>query len=71
MIKVTDSNGYQQLINPMHIVRVSGAGQASRYNGTRSHIRLVSESICIDCQQSVGDVQKLLEAVANGKAADA
>lgn len=60
MIKVTDSQGYQHLVNPSQIVRVSEAGTSSQYHGARSHIKL-TDGVHIDCQQSVTQVQALLE----------
>lgn len=68
MIKVTDSQGCLHLINPSQIVRVSEAGSSSKYNGTRSHIKL-TDGVHLDCQQSVTQVQALIEAQANATAA--
>jgi len=65
VIKVTDSQGRQQLINPRYIVRVSEAGPSSCYSGTRSQIRLVNETLCIDCKQTVEEIGVLMEAQAN------
>jgi len=56
MIKVTDSQGYQHLINPSQIVRVSEAGSASKYKGTYCHIMLpayIRNSRPIRCADSV------------------
>lgn len=68
MIKVTDTQGHQQLINPRHIVRVSEAGLSSRYSGTRSHIRVVNETLCIDCKQTVDEIGALLGVPSNASA---
>lgn len=65
MIKVTDSQGYQHLINPSQIVRVSEAGSASKYKGTYCHIML-TDGAHLDCQQSVAQVQALIEAQTRG-----
>lgn len=65
MIKVTDSQGYQHLISPSQIVRVSEAGSTSKYYGTHSHIKL-TDGVQIDCQQSVNQVQALIDVQTGG-----
>ena len=62
MIEVTDRNGRRHLLNPDGIVRVSEAGASSQWHGTRSFIETMHGST-IECQQSVQEVQKLLQAL--------
>ena len=62
MIEVTDCNGHRHLLNPDGIVRVSEAGTSSQWHGIRSYI-VTMHGKTIECQQSVQEVQKLLQAL--------
>ncbi|WP_043791212.1 hypothetical protein [uncultured Delftia sp.] len=62
MIEVTDRNGRRHLLNPDGIVSVSEAGASSQWHGTRSYIETM-RGTTIECQQSVQEVQKLLQAL--------
>ncbi|WP_338499930.1 hypothetical protein [Delftia tsuruhatensis] len=62
MIEVTDINGRRHLLNPDGIVRVSEASTSCQWHGIRSHI-VTMPGATIECQQSVQEVQKLLQAL--------
>lgn len=62
MIEVTDNNGRLHLLNPDGIVRVEEAGASSQWHGIRCHIK-TSDGAIIECQQSIQDVRKLLQAL--------
>lgn len=61
MIEVTDRNGMAHMLNPDGIVRVSEAGASSQWHGVRSFIETM-HGTTIECQQSVQEVRKLLQA---------
>nr|WP_180317981.1 hypothetical protein [Delftia acidovorans] len=62
MIEVTDRNGSKHLLNPDGIVRVSEAGASCQWHGIRSYIETM-RGTTIECQQSVQEVRKLLQAL--------
>ncbi|WP_034388265.1 hypothetical protein [Comamonas composti] len=62
MIEVTGRNGRAHLLSPDGIIRIEEAGVSSQWHGIRCYIKTFDGAI-IECQQSVQEVQKLLQSL--------